>query len=156
MAAAIARRLGPLITRSYDPTPRKPLQWSDMKACFTMPGRTAQTGWSRLASCWAIAPDDLPFFTRLHALPEVAQNLYPGGRPRSPKEDGRMVAKYTLASYEQLALAISRSAQERRNAESGAAALWTSLSIRGTRARDSRDGSGANRRPRRRADIRVF
>jgi RimJ/RimL family protein N-acetyltransferase len=33
-----------------------------------------------------IAPDDLPFFTRIHALPEVAQYLYPGGRPRSPEE----------------------------------------------------------------------
>ena len=33
-----------------------------------------------------IALDDLPFFTRIHALPEVAQHLYPGGRPRSPAE----------------------------------------------------------------------
>ena len=33
-----------------------------------------------------VAPDDLPFFTPIHALPEVAQNLYPGGRPRSPEE----------------------------------------------------------------------
>jgi hypothetical protein len=33
-----------------------------------------------------IAPDDLPFFTRIHALPEVARHLYPGGRPRSPEE----------------------------------------------------------------------
>jgi hypothetical protein len=33
-----------------------------------------------------IAPDDLPFFTRLHALPEVVRYLYPGGRPRSPEE----------------------------------------------------------------------
>ena len=33
-----------------------------------------------------IAPDDLPFLTRIHALPEVAQHLYPGGRPRSPEE----------------------------------------------------------------------
>jgi hypothetical protein len=30
-----------------------------------------------------VAPDDLPFFTRIHALPEVAPHLYPGGRPRS-------------------------------------------------------------------------
>ena len=30
-----------------------------------------------------IEPGDLPFFTRIHALPEVAQHLYPGGRPRS-------------------------------------------------------------------------
>ncbi len=33
-----------------------------------------------------VAPDDLPFFTRIHGLPEVAQHLYPGGRPRSPEE----------------------------------------------------------------------
>src|SRR5207244_4141567 len=50
-----------------------------------------------------IAPDDLPFFTRLHALPEVAQHLYPGGRPRSPEETAAWV-QYTLGSYEQLAL----------------------------------------------------
>jgi RimJ/RimL family protein N-acetyltransferase len=50
-----------------------------------------------------IAPDDLPFFTRLHALPEVAQHLYPGGRPRSREETAAWL-QYTLASYEQLAL----------------------------------------------------
>jgi RimJ/RimL family protein N-acetyltransferase len=50
-----------------------------------------------------IAPDDLPFFTRLHALPEVAQYLYPAGRPRSPEETAAWL-QYTLASYEQLAL----------------------------------------------------
>jgi ribosomal-protein-alanine N-acetyltransferase len=50
-----------------------------------------------------ITPGDLPFFTRIHALPEVAQNLYPGGRPRSPEETAAWL-QYTLASYEQLAL----------------------------------------------------
>jgi [ribosomal protein S5]-alanine N-acetyltransferase len=50
-----------------------------------------------------VAPDDLPFFTRLHALPEVAEHLYPGGRPRSPEETAAWL-QYTLASYEQLAL----------------------------------------------------
>jgi RimJ/RimL family protein N-acetyltransferase len=50
-----------------------------------------------------IAPDDLAFFTRIHALPEVAQHLYPGGRPRSPEETAAWL-QYTLASYEQLAL----------------------------------------------------
>jgi ribosomal-protein-alanine N-acetyltransferase len=50
-----------------------------------------------------VAPDDLPFFTRIHALPEVAQHLYPGGRPRSPEETAAWL-RYTLASYEQLAL----------------------------------------------------
>jgi ribosomal-protein-alanine N-acetyltransferase len=46
---------------------------------------------------------DRPFYTRLHALPEVAQGLYPEGRPRSPDETARWL-EYTLASYEQLAL----------------------------------------------------
>ena len=50
-----------------------------------------------------IAPDDLPFFTRIHALPEVAQRLYPGGRPRSPAETAAWL-QATLASYEQLSL----------------------------------------------------
>jgi RimJ/RimL family protein N-acetyltransferase len=50
-----------------------------------------------------IAPDDLPFFTRLHALPEVVQHLYPGGRPRSPEQTATWL-EATLASYEQLAL----------------------------------------------------
>jgi ribosomal-protein-alanine N-acetyltransferase len=50
-----------------------------------------------------VAPDDLPFFTRIHALPEVAQYLYPGGRPRSPEEVAAWLHG-TLASYEQLAL----------------------------------------------------
>jgi len=50
-----------------------------------------------------VVPDDLPFFTRIHALPEVAQHLYPGGRPRSPEETAAWL-RYTLASYEQLAL----------------------------------------------------
>ena len=50
-----------------------------------------------------IAPDDLPFFTRLHALPKVAEHLYSEGRPRSPEETKAWM-EYTLASYEQLAL----------------------------------------------------
>jgi RimJ/RimL family protein N-acetyltransferase len=50
-----------------------------------------------------IAPDDLPFFTRIHALPEVAQHLYPGGRPRSPEESAAWLQS-TLKSYQQLAL----------------------------------------------------
>jgi RimJ/RimL family protein N-acetyltransferase len=50
-----------------------------------------------------LAPDDLPFFTRIHALPDVARNLYPGGRPRSPEETAAWL-EATLASYEQRAL----------------------------------------------------
>src|ERR1700724_3431348 len=50
-----------------------------------------------------VAPGDLPFFTRIHALPEVAEHLWPGGRPRSPEQTASWL-RYTLASYEQLAL----------------------------------------------------
>jgi RimJ/RimL family protein N-acetyltransferase len=50
-----------------------------------------------------IAPDDLPFYTRIHALPEVARYLYPEGRPRTPEETAAWL-QTTLASYEQLAL----------------------------------------------------
>jgi ribosomal-protein-alanine N-acetyltransferase len=50
-----------------------------------------------------VVPDDLPFYTRLHALPKVAEHLYPEGRPRSPGETKAWM-EYTLASYKQLAL----------------------------------------------------
>jgi len=50
-----------------------------------------------------IAHEDLPFFTRLHALPSVAAYLYPGGRPRSSDETEAWM-RYTLRSYEKLAL----------------------------------------------------
>ena len=50
-----------------------------------------------------ITQDDLPFFTRIHALPEVARYLYPEGRPRVPEETARWL-RATLASYEKLAL----------------------------------------------------
>ncbi len=50
-----------------------------------------------------IAPEDLPFFTRIHALPEVAQGLYPGGRPRSPEETAEFL-RSALESHEQLSL----------------------------------------------------
>jgi RimJ/RimL family protein N-acetyltransferase len=50
-----------------------------------------------------IVPDDLPFFTHLHARPEVAQGLYPEGRPRSPEQVAAWLDA-TLAGYEQRAL----------------------------------------------------
>jgi [ribosomal protein S5]-alanine N-acetyltransferase len=50
-----------------------------------------------------VVPEDLPFFTRIHALPEVAEHLYPGGRPRTSDETAQWL-RYTLASYDQLAL----------------------------------------------------
>ena len=50
-----------------------------------------------------LAPGDLPFFTRIHALPEVARYLWEQGRPRSPEETAAWL-QTTLASYELLAL----------------------------------------------------
>jgi RimJ/RimL family protein N-acetyltransferase len=50
-----------------------------------------------------IVPDDLPFFARIHALPEVARYIYPGGQPRPPEGTAAWL-RYTLESYEQLAL----------------------------------------------------
>jgi RimJ/RimL family protein N-acetyltransferase len=50
-----------------------------------------------------ITPDDLPFFTRIHARPEVAEHLYAGGRPRSAEETAAWL-RTTLQSYEQLGL----------------------------------------------------
>jgi RimJ/RimL family protein N-acetyltransferase len=50
-----------------------------------------------------IVPDDLAFFARIHALPEVAQYLYPGGRPRSPEQTAAWL-RATLVSSEELAL----------------------------------------------------
>lgn len=50
-----------------------------------------------------VTPDDLPFYTRLHALPTVAEHLYPEGRPRAPEETKAWM-EYTLASYAQHAL----------------------------------------------------
>jgi len=48
-----------------------------------------------------IVPEDLPFFTRLHALPDVVHYLY--GRARSPEEVAAWLQR-TLESYEQRAL----------------------------------------------------
>jgi [ribosomal protein S5]-alanine N-acetyltransferase len=68
---------------------------------------TLERGTDRLESARLvlrrIAPDDLPFFARIHALPEVAQHLYPGGRPRSPEKTAAWL-RATLASYEQLGI----------------------------------------------------
>jgi RimJ/RimL family protein N-acetyltransferase len=50
-----------------------------------------------------VVPDDLPFFMNLHALPEVAQALYPEGRPRTPEEVVAWLHN-TLVSDEQSAL----------------------------------------------------
>lgn len=50
-----------------------------------------------------VMPEDLAFFTRLHALPEVVQGLYPDGQPRSPQQT-RSWLQATLASYQRHAL----------------------------------------------------
>ncbi len=50
-----------------------------------------------------VALDDLPFYVRLHGMPEVAQGLWPEGRPRSAEQTEAWL-RYTLASYETLAL----------------------------------------------------
>ena len=50
-----------------------------------------------------VGPGDLPFFARIHGLPDVARYLWPGGRPRS-REQTVSWLRNTLASYEQLAL----------------------------------------------------
>jgi RimJ/RimL family protein N-acetyltransferase len=50
-----------------------------------------------------ITPDDLPFFTRVHAIPEVARYVYPGGQPRAPELTAAWL-RYTLDSYDRLAL----------------------------------------------------
>jgi hypothetical protein len=68
-----------------------------------------------------VTPEDLSFYTRLHALPAVAEHLYPGGRPRSPEETAAWLT-YTLASYESSPSAISRWCARRTERSSGAAA----------------------------------
>ncbi len=50
-----------------------------------------------------VGPGDLPFFARIHGLPEVARYLWPGGRPRSREQTASWM-RNTLASYERLAL----------------------------------------------------
>jgi ribosomal-protein-alanine N-acetyltransferase len=47
--------------------------------------------------------NDLSFYTRLHADPEVTRHLYPEGRPRSPEQSTAFL-RSTLDSYERLAL----------------------------------------------------
>src|SRR6058998_644053 len=101
-----ARRAGPARGRSA------PLGPQAIHSCeldrhegvdrMTLPHGTDQLESARLV-LRRVAPDDLPFFTRLHALPEVARHLYFGGRPRTPEESAAWLQS-VLASYEQLAL----------------------------------------------------
>lgn len=50
-----------------------------------------------------IALDDLPFFVRIHSMPEVTRYLYPGGQPRSAEWTDAWL-RATLVSYERLQL----------------------------------------------------
>jgi RimJ/RimL family protein N-acetyltransferase len=50
-----------------------------------------------------ITPNDLPFYTRIHSLPEVARYLWPEARPRSPEQTENWL-RSTIKTYEQLAL----------------------------------------------------
>ena len=91
-----------------------------------------------------VVPGDLPFYTRLHANSDVARDLFPGGRTRSPEETAAWMT-YTLASYEQYALgylAVLRKADGALIA--GAAASWTWWSNpRRPSTGCGEDGSGA-------------
>ena len=69
-----------------------------------------------------VVPDDLPFFTRIHALSEVAEHLYPEGRPRTPEETATWL-QYTLASYKQLALGYLAVARKKDGALIGRCGL---------------------------------
>jgi RimJ/RimL family protein N-acetyltransferase len=103
-----------------------------------------------------IAPEDLPFFTRIHALPEVARYLYPGGRPRTPDETTAWL-QATLASYEQLALGYLAVLRKADGALIGRCGLMemvveSAAPEHGIRRGWFRLSGGARRR---RADIRV-
>src|SRR5712691_6230007 len=91
-------------SRCYRSDSAKALYCERHEGVFTM---TLPRGTDRLESARLVlrrlAPDDLPFFTRIHALPEVARYLWGQGRPRSPEETAAWL-QVTLASYEQLAL----------------------------------------------------
>lgn len=71
------------------------------------PGMTLACDTARLESVRLllrrIVPDDLRFFTHLHARPEVAQGLYPEGQPRTAEEVAAWL-KRTLAGYEEFSL----------------------------------------------------
>jgi RimJ/RimL family protein N-acetyltransferase len=50
-----------------------------------------------------VALGDLPFYVRVHGMPEVARGLWPEGRPRTAEQTEGWL-RYTLASYDALAL----------------------------------------------------
>jgi RimJ/RimL family protein N-acetyltransferase len=83
-----------------------------------------------------IAPDDLPFFTRIHALPEVPRGLWPGGSPRSPEQTEAYV-RSTLESYEQLGFGYLAVLRKADRALIGRCGLTELLVEAATRDRDS-------------------
>ena len=89
-----------------------------------------------------IASDDLPFFTRIHALPEVAQYLYPGGRPRSPEETAAWL-QATLASYEQLSLGYLAVLRWKDGALIGRCGVMSLSNPRNPSTGFAEDGSGS-------------
>jgi hypothetical protein len=100
---------------------------------------TLAQGTDRLASARLllrrITPDDRSFFTCLHALPKVAQHLYPGGRTRLPQEVAAWL-QYTLASYERLARLSRGPSQGRWSADRALRLDGPRCGIDGTEARD--------------------
>jgi len=95
-----------------------------------------------------VAPDDLPFFTHLHALPEVAQYLYPGGQPRSAEETAKWL-RGTVANYERLTLGQLAVVRKEDGALIGRCGL-TDLAVENAAPSTglAKDGSGARRCPR--------
>ena len=71
-----------------------------------------------------VTPDDLPFYTRLHARPEVAQHLYPGGRPRMPEETARWLP-YAVSAI------LPQNARSRRAAERAGARAESQMEVVG-------------------------
>ena len=69
-----------------------------------------------------VGPGDLPFFARIHGLPEVARYLWPGGRPRSCEQTASWM-RNTLASYERLALGYLAVVRKENNALIGRCGL---------------------------------
>ena len=93
-----------------------------------------------------VVPDDLPFYTRLHALPKVAEHLYPEGRPRSPEETTTWM-EYTLASCEQHALGYLAVVRKADGALIGRCGLMDMVVESAPSTGCAEDGSGANGRP---------
>ena len=60
-----------------------------------------------------VARGDLPFYVRIHGMPEVAQGLWPEARPRTAEQTETWL-RDTLASYEALSARVSGGGAEGR------------------------------------------